>query len=122
LGEQRQLDRSAEPKRLTDRLLSQLEELNLEGEATVPDSYEPTLAELRAQLVDWRGIGSRLIERLQCGTSTTDLIETVFTIQEIISPPTRRRGLAAPRERRIDRALTAKTLVTPGLPAESTSP
>lgn len=92
MGEQRQLDRSAEPKRLTDRLLSQLEELNLEGEAIVPDSYEPTLAELRAQLVDWRGIGNRLIERLQCGTSTTDLIETVFTIQEIISPPTRRRG------------------------------
>jgi hypothetical protein len=88
LGEQRQLARSTEPRRLTDRLLSQLEELNLDGEATVPDSYEPTLAELRAHLVDQRGVGSRLIERLQSGMSTTELIATVFTIQEIISPPT----------------------------------
>jgi hypothetical protein len=87
LGEQRQLARSAEPRRLTDRLLSQLEELNLDGQGTVPESYEPALAELRAHLVDQRRVGSRLIERLQPGTTTADLIETVFTIQEIISPP-----------------------------------
>ena len=87
MGEQRQLARSAEPRRLTDRLLSQLEELNLDGQGTVPESYEPALAELRAHLIDERTVGNRLIERLQSGSSTADLIETVFTIQEIISPP-----------------------------------
>jgi hypothetical protein len=29
-----------------------------------------------------------LIERLQPGTGTAELIETVFTIQEVIAPPT----------------------------------
>ena len=88
LGEQRHLARSSEPRRLTDLLLSQLEELNLDGEVTVPDSYEPTLAELRAHLIDRRGVGTRLLGRLQCGRSTAELIETVFLIQEIISPAT----------------------------------
>jgi hypothetical protein len=92
LGEQRQLARSAESRRLTDRLLSQLEELNLDGQTTVPESCEPALAELRAHLVDERSVGSRLIERLQSGMSTAELIDTIFTIQEIISPPTLRPG------------------------------
>jgi hypothetical protein len=86
--ERRQLARLAEPRRLTDRLLSQLEELNLEGLERVPERYQPILAELRAHLVGHRGVGKRLIERLQAGTSTTELIDTVFAIQEIISPPT----------------------------------
>lgn len=85
--EQRHLARLAEPRRLTDRLLNQLEELNLDGLNEVPDSVEPALAELRAQLAGQDGVGSRLIERLQSGTSTAELIETVFAIQEIISPP-----------------------------------
>jgi hypothetical protein len=87
LDERRQLARLAEPRRLTDRLLSQLEELNLEGLERVPERYEPILAELRAHLVGQRGVGRRLIERLQAGTSTTELIDTVFAIQEVISPP-----------------------------------
>jgi hypothetical protein len=86
--EQRQLARSTELRRRTDRLLSQLEELNLEGLEKVPESYEPWLAELRAHLVGQRGVGRRLIDRLQWGTSPAELIETIFTIQEIISPPT----------------------------------
>jgi len=86
--EQRRLARSVELRRLTDRLLSQLEELNLEGLGTVPESYEPWLANLRAHLVGQRGIGRRLIERLQSGTSPAELIETIFTVQEGISPPT----------------------------------
>jgi hypothetical protein len=88
LDQQRRLARLAEPRRLTDRLLSQLEELNLDGLGMVPDSYEPALAELRGHLVGSRGVEPGLIERLHCGTPTADLIETVFTIQEIISPPT----------------------------------
>ncbi len=85
--QQRRLARMAEPRRLTDRLLGQLEELNLDGVGTVPDGYEPALAALRDQLEGLGGVRPRLIERLQSGMRTADLIETVFIIQEIISPP-----------------------------------
>jgi len=84
---QRRLARLAEPRRLTDHLLGQLEELNLDGVDTVPDGYEPALAELRGQLEGLGRIRPRLIERLQPGTGTAELIDTVFIIQEIIFPP-----------------------------------
>ena len=76
----------SEPRRLTDHLLSQLEELNLDGVGTVPQGYDPVLAELREQLEGLARIRPRLIERLQSGTRTAELIDTVFIIQEIISP------------------------------------
>ena len=85
--QQRRLARLAEPRRLTDRLLGQLEELNLDGVRTVPDGYEPALAQLRDCLEDVARLRPRLIERLQSGTGTAELIEIVFTIQEIIAPP-----------------------------------
>jgi hypothetical protein len=85
--QQRRLARLAEPRRLTDHLLSHLEELNLDGVGTVPDGYEPELAELREQLEGLARVRPRLIERLQPGTRTAELIDTVFIIQEIISPP-----------------------------------
>lgn len=85
--QQRRLARLAEPRRLTDNLLGQLEELNLEGVGTVPEGYEPALAELREQLEGLARVRPRLIERLQPGTRTAELIDTVFIIQEIISPP-----------------------------------
>jgi hypothetical protein len=84
---QRRQARLAEPRRLTDHLLSQLEELNLDGVGTVPNGYEAALAELRGQLEGLGRVRPRLIERLQPGTRTADLIETVFVIQEVISPP-----------------------------------
>jgi hypothetical protein len=86
--QQRRRARLFEPRRLTDQLLGQLEELNLEGVGIVPGSYDPGLAEIRSHLVGWPGIGTRLLERLQSGTRTAELIETVFTIQEVIAPPT----------------------------------
>lgn len=85
--EQRRQARLVEPRRLTDHLLGQLEELNLDGVSTVPEGYEPALAELREQLEGLGRIRPRLIERLQPGTGTAELIDTVFIIQEIISPP-----------------------------------
>ena len=85
--QQRRLARLAEPRRLTDRLLGQLEELNLDGVRTVPNGYEPALAELRGHLEEVARVRPRLVERLQSGTRTVELIDTVFTIQEIISPP-----------------------------------
>lgn len=84
---ERRLAKLAEPRRLTDQLLSRLEELNLEGVGVVPDSYEAALAELRDHLVAWPSVGTRLIERLQSGTRTAELIEVVFTIQEVIAAP-----------------------------------
>jgi hypothetical protein len=93
--QQRRQSRLAEPRRLTDRLLGQLEELNLDGVRIVPDSVEPGLAELRGHLVAWPSVGARLIERLQTGTRTGELIDVVFTIQEVISPPTLPAGAVA---------------------------
>jgi hypothetical protein len=80
--------RLTEPKRLTDRLLDQLEELNLDGVPNVPESYEPMLAGLREQLGAHPQLDRRLIECLQAGTSTGEVIEAIFTIQEVITPPT----------------------------------
>ncbi len=86
--QERRLARLVEPRRLTDRLLNQLEELNLEDVHLVPHEYEPSLAELRIHLGGWAGVERSLIDRLQSGTRTAELIETIFTIQEVISPPT----------------------------------
>ena len=85
--QQRRQAQLAEPRRLTDHLLGQLEELNLDGIGTVPQGYEPALAELREQLEGLTGVRPRLLERLQSGTRTAELIDTVFIIQEIFSPP-----------------------------------
>ena len=85
---EQRLARLAAPHRLTDRLLDHLEELNLDGVRTVPERFETSLADLRRQLVGRPGLTSRLLDRLQTGTRTTELIETVFTIQEVIAPPT----------------------------------
>jgi len=85
--QQRRQARLAEPRRLTDHLLGQLEELNLDGVATVPEGYQSALAELREQLEGLGRIRPRLIDRLQPGMRTAELIDTVFIIQEIISPP-----------------------------------
>ncbi|MDQ6711801.1 MAG: hypothetical protein M3Z28_01235 [Candidatus Dormibacteraeota bacterium] len=89
---QRRQARLAEPRRLTDHLLHDLEELNLDGVGTVPAGYEPALAKLREQLEGVARLRPRLIERLQPGTRTAELIDTVFIIQEIIAPPSHPSG------------------------------
>jgi len=86
--------RMSEPRRLTDELLGQLEELNLDGVYIVPGTYDHGLAEIRSHLVGRPGIGPRLLERLQSGTRTAELIETVFSIQEVIAPPILAPGMA----------------------------
>lgn len=75
------------PHRMTDRLLDQLEELNLDGIPTVPEYYEKALDDLRHELDGHHGLSRRLLDRLQPGIRTADLIETVFAIQEVIAPP-----------------------------------
>ncbi len=86
--QQRRRARLTEPRRLMDELLGQLEELNLDGVRIVPGSYDPGLAEIRSHLLGWPRLETRLLERLQSGTRTAELIETVFMIQEVIAPPT----------------------------------
>lgn len=86
--EERRHARLAEPRRLLDRLLAQLEELNLEDVKVVPETCGPAMAELRHQLAGLPKVGPRLVERLQPGGRTADVIETIFTIEEIIAPPT----------------------------------
>src|ERR1700693_157163 len=91
-GQQRRRARLAEPRRLTDELLGQLEELNLDGVRVVPGSYDPRPAEIRRQHERRPRHGERVLERLQSGTRTAELIETVFMIREIIAPPILRAG------------------------------
>jgi hypothetical protein len=92
---ERRMARLAEPRRLTDGLLTQLEELNLDGVRLVPASYGPALTELRELLNGWAGISPPLLDRLQPGRRTADLIEAIFGVQEIISPPTLPAGTLA---------------------------
>lgn len=80
--------RLVEPKRLTDQVLDQLEELNLDGMRNVPDACEPMLAGLRDQLSTHPEVDQRVIARLQTGTKIADVIDAIFVIQEIIAPPT----------------------------------
>jgi hypothetical protein len=82
---ERRLARLTEPRRLTDELLARLEELNLEGLATVPASCEPVLSVLRDHLSESPRIGPRLLDRLQPGSGISELIDTIFSIQEIIA-------------------------------------
>jgi hypothetical protein len=85
---QARLERLTAPHRLTDRLLDQLEELNLDDVKTVPEQLTPALSDLREQLTGYEGISSRVLDRLQPGVRTSDAIEAVFAIQEVIAPPT----------------------------------
>jgi hypothetical protein len=84
---EQRLARLTEPHRLTDNLLFQLEELNLDGVRSVPENYEPLLADLRQQLESRAGVNNGLIERLRTGQTTSDLIEAIFMVQEVIAPP-----------------------------------
>lgn len=92
--DERRLARFTEPRRLTDELLAHLEELNLDGLEIVPESYEPELSALRVHLTEWPTVNALLVDRLQPGGGISDLIDTVFSIQEIIAPPTSQRHAA----------------------------
>jgi hypothetical protein len=85
---QQRIARLTAPQHLIDRLLHQLEELNLDDMETVPERYAPVLADLRGQLSRQAEVSPRLLRRLQTGARTTELIETIFSIQEVIAPPT----------------------------------
>ncbi|HSO93129.1 MAG TPA: hypothetical protein VLS53_01495 [Candidatus Dormibacteraeota bacterium] len=87
LEQDRKLARLRRPRLLTDQLLMQVEELNLDDVVQVPERLRPTLDALRESLRDWPQIESRFGSRLQPGTPTSEVIEIIFAIQEILSPP-----------------------------------
>jgi len=83
----RKLARLKRPRRLIDQLLEQLEELNLDDVSEVPMRLGPTLAELAEAVREWPQIEARFGSRLRPGVRTSDLIDTIFAIQEILAPP-----------------------------------
>jgi hypothetical protein len=83
----RKLARLKRPRRLTDQLLEQLEELNLDDVSEVPARLGPNLEELAEAVREWPQIEGRFGSRLRPGVRTSDLIDTIFSIQEILTPP-----------------------------------
>ena len=61
------------------------------GQLSDAAAYRPVIVTYRegspVRLEEVARVRPRLVERLQSGTRTAELIDTVFTIQEIISPP-----------------------------------
>ena len=90
-AERRELDRRIarlrRPRLLTDQLLTQLEELNLDDVVQVPERLGASLDGLRESLRDWPEVESRFGSRLRPGLRTSELIEIIFAIQEILTPP-----------------------------------
>jgi len=87
LDHERKLARLKRPRLLTDLILSELEELNLDDVLQVPERLRPNLDALRESVRDWPEIESRFGSRLRTGTRTSDLIETIFAVQEVLTPP-----------------------------------
>lgn len=87
MDHERKLARLKRPRLLTDQLLSELEELNLDDVVQVPERLRPSLDALRESVRDWPEIESRFGSRLRTGTRTSELIETIFAVQEILTPP-----------------------------------
>jgi hypothetical protein len=87
LEHDRKLARLRRPRLLTDQLLTELEELNLDDVVQVPERLQPSLDALKESVRDWPEIESRFGSRLRPGTRTTEMIETIFAVQEILTPP-----------------------------------
>lgn len=87
LEDVRKLARSRLPRLLTDQLLTELEELNLEDVSQVPERLRSRLDTLRESVRDWPEIESRYGSRLRPGVRTSEVIEVIFAVQEILTPP-----------------------------------
>lgn len=74
------------PRLLTDRLLTQLEELNLDDVKVVPARFGPSIDELLESVRSWPEVESRFGSRMRPGVPTSALIDVVFAVQEVLSP------------------------------------
>ena len=87
LEHDRKLARLRRPRLLTDELLMELEELNLDDVEQVPEGLRSKLDALRESVRDWPQIESRYGSRLRPGVRTSEVIEVIFAVQEILTPP-----------------------------------
>lgn len=87
LDDARKLARSRRPRLLTDQLLTELEELNLEDVSQVPERLRSRLDTLRESVRDWPEIESRYGSRLRPGLRISEVIDVIFAVQEILTPP-----------------------------------
>jgi hypothetical protein len=87
LDHDRKMARLRRPRLLTDQLLMELEELNLDDVVQVPEGLRSKLDALRESVRDWPEIESRYGTRLRPGMRTSEVIEIIFAIQEVLTPP-----------------------------------
>jgi hypothetical protein len=82
-------DRVRRPIQLIDRLLQELEELNLKGMKRVPISYEPRLEEILALVGPIRSIPDQLAN-IKVKVGIAKLMDALFAVEEALF--TERRG------------------------------
>ena len=82
-------DRLRRPVQLIDRLLQELEELNLKGMKRVPISYEPRLEEILALVGPIRALPDQLAN-IKVKVGIAKLMDALFAVEEALF--TERRG------------------------------
>lgn len=83
----RKLEQLRRPRLLTDQLLAELEELNLDDIVVVPERLRSNLDALMESVRDWPQIEARYGSKLRPGVATSEVIEVIFAVQEILTPP-----------------------------------
>ncbi|HYM49950.1 MAG TPA: hypothetical protein VET65_05180 [Candidatus Limnocylindrales bacterium] len=76
-------DQMRRPVGLIDRMLQDLEELNLRGQKRVPMAFEPRLQELHGLLDSTTGLSGHL-ENLKVKIGISKLMDALFAIQEAL--------------------------------------
>ena len=76
-------DQLRKPVQLIDRLLQELEELNLKGMKRVPMSYEPRLEEILA-LVNPIGPMPDQVANIKVKVGITKLMDALFAVEEAL--------------------------------------
>ncbi len=82
-------DKVRRPIQLIDRLLQELEEMNLKGMKRVPTSYEPRLEEILVLVSPIRSIPEQLAN-IKVKVGITKLMDALFAVEEALF--TERRG------------------------------
>ncbi len=76
-------DKVRRPVQLIDRLLQELEEMNLKGMKRVPTSYEPRLEEILA-LVNPIGSMPDQLANIKVKVGITKLMDALFAVEEAL--------------------------------------
>jgi hypothetical protein len=96
-------DRVRRPVQLIDRLLQELEELNLKGMKRVPMSYEPRLEEILALVGPIRSIPEQLAN-IKVKVGIAKLMDALFAVEEALFSE-RRGGSVEPEGESFDSGL-----------------